>query len=53
MSLLDLIWLAVVILLIGWVLGLFVFALGPLVHLLLVIVLVLIIVRLASGRRIT
>ncbi len=53
MTLLDLIWLAVILLLIGWLLGIFVFALGPLIHILLVVILVLVIIRLATGRRIT
>ncbi len=52
MLLRDLIWILVAVLFIGWLLGLFVFAFGPLVHILLVIILVLIIIRLATGRRV-
>jgi hypothetical protein len=53
MRLLDLLWLMVILVLISWLLGLLVFSVGPLIHLLLVVVLVLVIVRLVSGRRIT
>ncbi len=52
MTLLDLIWLAVAILLIGWLLGVLVFSIGPLIHILLVIILILIIIRLLTGRRV-
>ncbi len=47
----DLIWVLVVILLIGWVLGYFVFPLGNLIHILLVIAVIAIIYRLATGKR--
>ncbi len=47
----NLIWLLVVILLIGWVLGYFVFPMGNLIHILLVIAVIAIIYRLATGRK--
>ncbi len=46
----DLLWLFAIILLIGWVLGYFVFAVGALIHLLLVVIVVLVIIRLVLGR---
>ncbi len=52
MVLLDLLWLLAIILLIGWLLGLFVFALGPIVHVLLVLILIVILIRLLTGRRV-
>jgi len=49
----DLIWLVVIILFIGWLLGAFVFHVGGgLIHLLLVIILIVVIVRLVTGRRV-
>ncbi|MBP2830723.1 lmo0937 family membrane protein [Aquimarina sp. U1-2] len=48
----NLIWLLVVILLIGWVLGYFVFPLGNLIHILLVIAVIVIIYKLATGKRV-
>jgi membrane protein implicated in regulation of membrane protease activity len=48
----DLIWLLVIILIVGWLLGGFVFHLGGLIHLLLVIILILITYRLVTGRRV-
>ncbi len=49
----DLIWLIVVILLIGWALGYFAFgaAVGNLIHILLVLAIIGILYRLATGRR--
>ena len=41
-----------VILLIGWALGLFAFHAGGLIHILLVIALIVLIIRLVQGRRI-
>ncbi len=48
----DLIWVLVVILLIGWVLGYFVFPLGNLIHILLVVAVIAIIYRLATGKKV-
>lgn len=48
----NLLWLIIVILIIGWLLGFFAFNVGNLIHVLLVIALILIIVRLATGRRV-
>lgn len=45
-------WLIVFILLIGWALGVFVFDLGALLHILLIIAVVVLIVNLIRGRRI-
>ncbi len=49
----NLIWLIVVILLIGWVVGFFGFgeAVGSLIHILLVLAIIGILWRLATGRR--
>lgn len=49
----DLIWLIVVILLIGWFVGYFGFgeAVGSLIHILLVLAIIGILYRLATGRR--
>ena len=49
----DLIWLIVVILLIGWAVGYFAFtaAVGSLIHILLVLAIIGILYRLATGRR--
>jgi len=49
----DLIWLIVVILLIGWAVGYFGFgeAVGSLIHILLVLAIIGILYRLATGRR--
>tara|TARA_R110002072_G_scaffold110599_2_gene238409 strand:- start:1768 stop:1926 length:159 start_codon:yes stop_codon:yes gene_type:complete len=49
----DLIWLIVVILLIGWLVGYFGFAdaVGDLIHILLVLAVIGILYRLATGRR--
>ena len=51
MILLDLLWLLAIVLLIGWVLGLFVFSFGPVVHVLLVLILIAVLVRVLTGRR--
>ena len=49
----NLLWLLAIILFIGWLLGAFAFHIGGgLIHLLLVIILVLVIVRLVTGRRV-
>ena len=45
-------WLIVIILLVGWALGVFVFNLGTLLHVLLVVAVVVMIVNLVRGRRI-
>lgn len=48
----ELLWILVVILIVGWLLGFWIVPIGGgLIHLLLVIALVLVIVRLATGRR--
>ncbi|HEX8268356.1 MAG TPA: lmo0937 family membrane protein [Flavobacterium sp.] len=49
----DLIWLIVVILLIGWAIGYFAFgeAVGSLIHILLVLAVIGVLYRLATGRR--
>lgn len=44
--------LLIVILLIGWLVGAFAFSVGPLIHLLLVVALIVLIVRFATGRRV-
>lgn len=43
-------WLIVIILIIGWLLGFFVFDLGALLHILLVVAVVVLIVNLIRGR---
>lgn len=45
-------WLIVIILLIGWLLGYFVFDLGALLHILLVVAVVVLIVNLIRDRRV-
>jgi len=47
----DLIWLIVVILIIGWLLGKFYFDLGALIHILLVLAIIGVLWRLATGRK--
>jgi len=47
----DLIWLIVVILIIGWLFGYFYFSLGAFIHILLVLAIIGILWRLATGRR--
>jgi len=49
----DLIWLIVVILLIGWAVGYFALgeAVGSLIHILLVLAVIAVLYRLATGRR--
>lgn len=47
----DLIWLIVVILIIGWLFGYFFFSLGAFIHILLVLAIIGILWRLATGRR--
>lgn len=48
----DILYIIAVILVIGWILGVFFFSLGGLIHILLVFALVAVIFRLISGRRI-
>jgi len=48
----DLIWLIVVILIVGWLLGAFYFDLGGFIHILLVLAIIGVLWRLATGRRI-
>lgn len=48
----NLLWLIIVILFIVWLAGLFFKVAGGLIHLLLVIAVILVIVRLVSGRRV-
>lgn len=48
----NLLWLIIVILLIAWLLGGFVFHVGSLIHILLVVALILIVYRLATGRKV-
>jgi len=47
----DLIWLIVVILIIGWLFGKFYFDLGNLIHILLVLAIIGVLWRLATGRK--
>ncbi|MHA7056948.1 lmo0937 family membrane protein [Aquimarina sp. M1] len=47
----DLIWIIVVLLIIGWVLGFAVFPVGNLIHILLVIAIIVIVYKLITGRR--
>ncbi|SKC51667.1 lmo0937 family membrane protein [Ohtaekwangia koreensis] len=46
----DLLYIIAVILIIGWVLGAFVFSAGSIIHLLLVIAIIAILLRLIRGR---
>jgi hypothetical protein len=48
----DLLYFIAVILLIGWLLGVFVFSLGSFIHLLLVFAVIAILFRLISGRKV-
>ncbi|TQD38849.1 lmo0937 family membrane protein [Haloflavibacter putidus] len=49
----DLIWLIVVLLIIGWLVGYFAFPdLGSIIHILLVIVVILVIYKLITGRNV-
>ncbi|NLN25571.1 MAG: lmo0937 family membrane protein [Bacteroidetes bacterium] len=48
----DLIWLIVVIMIVGWLLGAFVFNLGAFIHILLVLAIIGVLWRLATGRRV-
>jgi hypothetical protein len=48
----NLLWLIIVILIIAWLLGFFAFNVGNLIHILLVLALILLIYRLATGRRV-
>ena len=51
MSVTNLVWLLVVVLLIAWLLGSFVFNVGSLIHLLLVLIIIAVIYNLVTGRR--
>jgi hypothetical protein len=46
----DILYILAVILIIGWILGYFVFSVGGLIHILLVVALIAIILRLIRGR---
>lgn len=46
----DLLYFIAILLLIGWVLGVFIFSLGTFIHLLLVFAIIAILFRLISGR---
>lgn len=48
----NLLYLTVVILLIGWLLGFFVFQIGAVIHVLLVVALIVIIFKIISGRKV-
>jgi hypothetical protein len=48
----DLLYVLAVILIIGWILGAFVFSVGGLIHILLVVAVIAIILRLIRGRSI-
>jgi Family of unknown function (DUF5670) len=48
----NLLWLIIIILIILWAVGQFAFNVGSLIHILLVIALILVIYRLATGRRV-
>jgi len=48
----DLIWLIVVIMIVGWLLGYFYFDLGSFIHILLVLAIIGVLWRLATGRRV-
>jgi len=48
----NLLWLIIVILVIAWLVGGFVLHVGNLIHILLVIALILIVYRLATGRKV-
>ena len=48
----DLLYVIAIILIIGWLLGAFVFSVGSIIHVLLVIAVIAIILRLIRGRRV-
>jgi hypothetical protein len=48
----DLLYVIAVILIIGWLLGAFVFSVGSIIHVLLVIAVIAILIRLIRGRRV-
>lgn len=48
----DLLYVIAIILIIGWLLGAFVFSVGSIIHVLLVIAVVAILLRLIRGRRV-
>jgi hypothetical protein len=48
----SLLYLIAVLLIIGWLLGLFVFHVGGLIHVLLVIAIIVVLIRVIQGRRI-
>ncbi|MDT0646136.1 lmo0937 family membrane protein [Zunongwangia sp. F260] len=47
----DLIWLIILLLVIGWLLGLFAFDLGQFIHVLIVLAVFLLLYKLLTGRR--
>lgn len=47
----NLLYIIAVILLIGWILGAFVFSLGKLIHILLVLAIIAVLIRVISGDR--
>jgi hypothetical protein len=48
----NLLWIIIIVLLIAWVTGAFVMHVGSLIHVLLVIALILVVYRLATGKRV-
>lgn len=48
----DLLYVLAVILIIGWILGAFVFSVGSVIHVLLVVAIIAILLRLIRGRRV-
>ena len=48
----DLLYIIAIILIIGWLLGAFVFSVGSIIHVLLVIAVIAIVLRLIRGRRV-
>ncbi len=48
----DLLYIIAIILIIGWLLGAFVFSVGSIIHVLLVIAVIAILLRLIRGRRV-
>lgn len=48
----DLLYVIAIILIIGWLLGAFVFSVGSIIHILLVIAVIAILLRLIRGRRV-
>ena len=48
----NIVWIIVIVLLIAWITGAFVFNVGNLIHILLVVALILVVWRLATGRKV-